>query len=284
MHVLIAGCGWLGSAIAQVLLQRGDRVTGIRSNPDRAEKLRSQGVVPLVLDLTEPTSIRQIPRDVDVILALQSADSGSAAAYQRAYLQVNRTLLAAARRLQLTAFVHSGSTGVFEQMDGSDVDETTVPTPDSATGRVLLEAEGLILRASDEGIPSRLVRLSGLYGPGRIGILDRVRRGLIGTGVNGDRWMNFCHQEDAAATLIAAMDRGKAGETYHATDAHPLRRREVAEFVANRLDIEVSTTTPESNAPVTHRRVLGARTLDALNLELKWPSLRLGLEPYLPPR
>jgi nucleoside-diphosphate-sugar epimerase len=39
MHVLIAGGGWFGRAVAQRLLERGDRVTGIRSAPCREEVL-----------------------------------------------------------------------------------------------------------------------------------------------------------------------------------------------------------------------------------------------------
>lgn len=284
MHVLIAGCGWLGCAIAGALLQRGDRVTGIRSHPDRAEMLRSQGITPLVLNLAEPDSIQQIPADVDAILALQSAEEASVPAYQRAYLDVNRTLLAAAGQIQLKALVYSASTGVFEQRDGSDVEETTIPEPESDTGRVLLAAERMILAASAEGIPSHLVRLSGLYGPGRMEIVDRVRRGLIAPGDQGDRWMNFCHQEDATAILIAALDRGRPGEIYHATDSLPMRRREVAEFVATRLGMKLPESAGGARSFGTHRRILGVRTLDALRLQLKWPSLREGLEPFLPPR
>ena len=81
MHILVAGCGWLGTAVAARLLGRGDRLTGVRSDPDRAERLRALGIEPLALDLADPGAA--IPDGLDAILALQSAQDGSEAGYRR---------------------------------------------------------------------------------------------------------------------------------------------------------------------------------------------------------
>jgi len=274
MHILVAGCGWLGTAVARRLAARGDRVTGIRTDPGRAGRLRELGIEPLALDLAEPGALARIP-DVDAILALQAARGGSEADYRRAYLQANATLLAAARRAG-AALVHTGSTGVFGQRDGSELDETSPPAPEG-TSRVLAEAERLLL---DSGLPVRIVRLSGLYGPGRTGLIDRVRAGAMALGPGDGAWMNFCHQDDAAAAVLAALDRGRDGAVYHATDALPLRRREVVLHVAGKLGIPP----PESPAPLTgpDRRVSGLRTRAELGLDLRWPDLRRGLEPFFP--
>ena len=99
MHVLIAGCGWLGSAVAQRLVERGERVTGVRSEPGRAEALRALGVEPLVLDLADPASVSRIPQDVDAIIAMQSAQGEAEMFYRRAYIEANRTLLEVAHRV-----------------------------------------------------------------------------------------------------------------------------------------------------------------------------------------
>jgi len=277
VHILLAGCGWLGTAVAERLLARGDRVTGIRADPERAEGLRALGIEPLPLDLADPAAAERIPRGVQAILALQSARDGSPEAYRRAYLQANATLLAAARRLDLKALVHSGSTGVFTRSDGSEVDEATPPDAGTGTSRVLAEAERLLLGA---GLPVRIVRLSGLYGPGRTGLIGRVRSGAMALGPGDSAWMNFCHRDDAAAALIAALDAGRDGAVYHASDALPMRRREVVEQVAARLGIPppVAAEAPAWAGP--DRRVSGRRTRAELGLELRWPSLLEGLEPF----
>ena len=280
MHILIAGCGWLGGAVGQALVARGDRVTGIRSSMAGAESLRALGIEPLGLELTDPGAAALIPK-VDAILALQSARGGGEASYRRAYVEANRTLLEAAAHHGVRAFVYTGSTGLFGQHDGSDVDETTPPAPTTPEGRVLAAAEGELLAAAAKGMPVRIVRLSGLYGPGRLWLIQGVARGSITLGPGDDAFLNACSQEDAVRTVIAALDRGRDGAIYHATDARPLRRREVITWVAERLGITagVSSTGLDPSAP--NRRILGERTRAALGLELRWPSLLEGLAPFL---
>jgi nucleoside-diphosphate-sugar epimerase len=279
MHVLIAGCGWLGCAVAQQLIARGDQVTGVRTDLGRAEALRPFGIQPLALDLADPATISRIPEDIDALLALQASTGEGEPAYRRAYLEANLTLLAVARRQPLRAFIYTGSTGVFGQRDGSDVDEGTPPAPATATGAVLVDAERLLLEAAEEGLPTRIVRLSGLYGPGRTWIIDRVRRGLM----PGDAvWMNSCHQEDAVQTVLATLDRGRNGAVYHGTDAMPMRRQAVVAFLAERLGITPAVRDSGPDSRGANRRILGERTRRELGIQLHWPSLREGLAPFVP--
>ncbi|HEY6004411.1 MAG TPA: NAD-dependent epimerase/dehydratase family protein [Anaeromyxobacter sp.] len=280
MRVLVAGCGWLGKEIARRLVARGDRVTGVRRDPGRAASLASIGVTPLAVDLAAAGSERLLP-DVDAVVACQSAASDAEGDYRSAYLAANRALLAAAERARARAFVYTGSTGVFGQEDGSDVDEGSPPRPASANARVLAEAERLVLSAAGRGIRSSVVRLSGLYGPGRAGIVDRVRSGALALGPGDEAWMNFCHLEDAAAFVLAALDRAGAGAIHHGSDAHPARRREVVEWIAARL----GTAPPraEKGRPGPNRRVLSAATREALGVALAYPSFREGLLALVPP-
>lgn len=278
MHVLIAGCGWLGAALARALVARGDRVTGIRRDAARAEALRSLGVEPLALDLAAPGAAARLPA-ADAVVACQSSGEDTPEAYRAAYLVGTAALLEGARRGGARAFVYTGSTGVFGQRDGSDVDEATPPAPASATAAVLVEAERLVLGAPAAlGVPAQLLRLSGLYGPGRIGTLERVRRGVLALGPGDDAFMNFCHQEDAVAFLLAALDRGEPGATWHGSDADPPRRREVVEWVAARLGLPPPRLPAGVAAPPgPSRRILSTRTRRALGLTLRYPTFREGL-------
>jgi nucleoside-diphosphate-sugar epimerase len=279
MHVLVAGCGWLGTAIARRLVLRGDRVTGIRRDPARAEALAALGVEPLALDLSAPGAEAALP-PADAIVACQSASSDGAAAYRAAYVEPNRALLAAAVRGGARAFVYTGSTGVFGQRDGSDVDEATPPSPASATAEVLVEAERLVTGAAGPALRACVVRLSGLYGPGRTGIVDRVRSGALSLGPGDDAWMNFCHQDDAVAFVLAALDRGRAGAIHHGSDARPARRREVVEWIAGRLGVAARRSETAAGGP--NRRILSGATREALGVALAYPSYREGLAPVLP--
>jgi nucleoside-diphosphate-sugar epimerase len=279
MHVLVAGCGWLGTAIARRLVLRGDRVTGIRRDRARAEGLAALGIEPLALDLAARGAEAALPA-ADAIVACQSASSDGAGAYRAAYVDANRALLAAAARGGARAFVYTGSTGVFGQRDGTDVDEATPPAPASATAEVLVEAERLVTGAAGPALRACVVRLSGLYGPGRTGIVDRVRSGALALGPGDDAWMNFCHLDDAVAFVLAALDRARPGVVHHGSDAQPARRREVVEWIAGRLGIPPRRSEIAAGGP--NRRILSAATREALGVALAFPSFREGLAAALP--
>lgn len=279
MHVLVAGCGWLGTALARALLARGDRVTGVRRHPQRAAELAALGVAPLALDLSAADADRRLPVDLDAVIACQSASGDGVEPYRRAYIEVNRALLAAARRSAARAFVYTASTGVFGQRDGSDVDEAAPPAPASPEAEVLVEAERLVLAF---GPAAKVVRLSGLYGPGRTGLIDRVRSGALALGPGDDAWMNFCHREDAVSAVLAALDRGRPAAIYHGSDAQPARRREVVRWVAGALGVEPATRAEVGTGRVAaNRRILSERTRAELGLSLAFPSYIDGLRALL---
>jgi nucleoside-diphosphate-sugar epimerase len=278
-HVLVAGCGWLGTALVRALVARGERVTAVRRDPGRAAAVRASGAAPLAVDLAAAGAAAHLPRDVDAIVACQAAAADDPAAYRCAYVDANRTLLEAAAACGSRALVYTGSTGVFGQRDGGEVHEATPPAPASATGEVLVEAERLVLDAVRGGVPSRLVRLSGLYGPGRAGVLDRVRSGAMALGAGDDAWTNWCHLEDAVRAVLAALDRGRAGGVYHGSDAQPARRRDVVTWIAGRLGVEPAHR--DAAPPGPNRRVASAATRSELGLRLAYPSFREGLEALL---
>jgi nucleoside-diphosphate-sugar epimerase len=277
VHVLVAGCGWLGTALARRLIARGDRVRAVRRDPGRAARLAPLGVEPLAVDLAGAGASGRLP-PVEAIVACQAAAAEGEGAYRAAYVEANRTLLAAARE-RGAAFVYTGSTGVFGQRDGRDVDESTPPAPASPTGAVLAEAERLVLDAAAAGVRASLVRLSGLYGPGRTGILERVRQGALALGPGDDAWMNFCHQEDAVELVLAALARAPPGAILHGSDARPARRREVVEWIAARLGIPAPRT--ERAPPGANRRILSGRSRALLGVELRYPSFSDGLAPLV---
>jgi nucleoside-diphosphate-sugar epimerase len=281
VHVIVAGFGWLGARLARELMSRGDRVTAVRRTPVAAVESLPYGVVPVSADLADPRGLAGLPERVDAIVACQAAGSGSVDAYRSAYVEGNRNLLDYARRSGARAYVYTSSTGVFGYSDGRTVDERTPVAPADETAAVLAEAEELVLG----GATARIVRLSGLYGPGRTGVIDRVASGSLSLGPGDETWMNFCHLEDAVRTVVAAVDRGEAGATYHATDAFPAARKEVVLWIASRLRIsppraEESADRPPGDRRRANRRIIGETTRSLLGIELAFPSFREGLAPH----
>lgn len=286
MHTLIAGAGWLGREVGRALVARGERVTAVKRTAEGLETLRALGFEVLALDLADPATAAAIPEDVTAIVACQAAGADGADAYRRAYVEVNATLLASARRLALSGYVYTSSTGVFGQSAGETVEETTEPMPTGPGAEALVEAERLVLEAGGRRLPTRVVRLSGLYGPGRVGVLDRVKSGALALGPGDDAWMNFCHLEDAVTTVLAALEAGRPpGAVYHASDAFPTRRRDVVTWIAEHLGIEPPRREGEPPMPGgrrgANRRIVAHATRRELGLVLEYPSFREGLIPHL---
>jgi len=174
--------------------------------------------------------------------------------------------------------LYTGSTGVFGQRDGGDVDEGTPPAPASPAAEVLVLAEELVLGAARDGIRSMVLRLSGLYGPGRTWPVDRVRGGQIALGPGDGAWLNLCHLDDAVSAVLAGLARGGAGSVYHASDAEPVRRRDLVHWVSSRLGIAPPHLAPEARpSSLPDRRIRAERTRAELGLELRYPTFREGL-------
>ena len=279
MHVLVAGAGWLGSSLARALAASGHRVTAVRRDPGRVAALISPGVNGLALDLAGAGAAENLPRDLDAVVACQSAGADGPEAYRRAYVECTRTLLDGLRAAgRPSVLLYTGSTGVFGQRDGSDVDEESRPAPASAAAEVLVEAEDLVRGAARGGIRSVVLRLSGLYGPGRTWPVDRVRAGQIALGPGDQAWLNLCHLDDAVSAVLAGLERGVAGSVYHASDAEPVRRGDLVRWVSSRLGIAPPRLPPEARPPsLPDRRIRAERTRAALGLELRYPTYRDGL-------
>jgi nucleoside-diphosphate-sugar epimerase len=280
-HVLVAGAGWLGAALGRALLAQGDRVTAARRRPGLPPGLAGTAASALQVDLAEPGAARLLPPDLEAVIACQAAGADGVEAYRRAYVDATRALLDG---VPGAAFVYTGSTGVFGQRDGCDVDEATPPAPASPAAEVLVAAEEGVARAAAAGARACTVRLSGLYGPGRTGTIERVRSGALALGPGDDAWMNFCHLDDAVAAVLAALERGRPGAVYHASDAEPPRRREVVRWIAGRLGVPPPTREgPAETGRAANRRVLAERTRAELGFALRHPSFREGFAPFLPP-
>jgi nucleoside-diphosphate-sugar epimerase len=284
MHVLIAGCGWLGREVARRLEARGDAVTAIVRTEASATRLRRDGIAALAVDLADAGARGAVPESFDAVVAMHSAGGHDEAAYRKAYVDATRGLLESGCA-ERAPFLYIGSTGVFGQRDGGWVAETTAPEPAEATARVLAEAEGLVLGATRFAAKPMVLRCSGLYGPGRTGTIERVRSGALALGDGDEAWMNFCHRDDAAALVIAALDRGRSGAVYHASDAEPATRREIVTWIAGRLGIEPARQ-PQGlaggNRRGANRRISGEATRAELGVRLVFPAFRDGLAPFLP--
>ena len=178
MRILIAGCGYVGSALGHRLAREGHTVWGLRRDPANLPA----GIHPLAADLADPASLEHLPPVLEGVFYTAGADGSTDAAYRKAYVEGIQNLLTALRFQQQEPrrVVFTSSTAVYGQSAGERVDESSPTEPRSFAGRRVLEGERALL--GSEFVTS-VVRLGGIYGPGRERLVQQVRSG--GSGVPG---------------------------------------------------------------------------------------------------
>jgi nucleoside-diphosphate-sugar epimerase len=237
-RIVIAGCGDVGSALGVQLARAGHEVWGVRRRPERLPSpLRG-----VAADLCEPSSLHALPADPEVIVYAAAADERSEAAYRRAYVDgVRNVIHATARGGTVRLFVFTSSTAVYGQQDGEWVDEDSVTAPRAFNGRLLLEGERLVL-AGD--VPGAVVRLAGVYGPGRTRLIDDVRAGRAVCRGDGPVYANRVHRDDCASALAHVVGLSRPDPLWLAVDDEPAARCDVLRWLASRLG-----ATPPAHVP-----------------------------------
>lgn len=225
---LIVGCGYLGERLASRWLAAGSRVWGLVRTPSRLARLSEAGVEPIVADVAAPLPLPALP-EVDTVVWAVGFDRTAGRSYREVHVDGLRRLLDALAGNPRLIFV--SSTGVWGRVDGQRVDEATPPHPDREAGRVLLEAEAL-LGGHPKG-RGTVLRLAGIYGPGRLPRIDDLRAGRP-LEADPDSWLNLIHVDDAAAVVMAVADHAGPGPLYVVSDGRPVRRRD---FYARLADL-----------------------------------------------
>jgi len=215
-NLLIAGCGYVGSALARVRVERGDNVFGLRRHPVDLPR----GVVPIAADLAVARSLADLPAPIDAVVYAASPGGRDDAFYRTTYVEGLRNLLEALKAQGQTPrrVIFVSSTAVYGQTRGEWVDETSPTEPSHHSGRRLLEAEAVL---RDSGWPGIVLRLGGIYGPRRTRLVDEVRQGRAAIARGGPRYTNRIHRDDCAGVLDHLIDHAGPADCYLGVDCEP---------------------------------------------------------------
>jgi nucleoside-diphosphate-sugar epimerase len=240
-QVVIAGCGDVGIALAERLQAHGWKVYGLRRDPAGLP----EGIEPIAADLTDPTRPVDWPQRVDYLVYCPAAGKRDAELYHRLYVQGLQNVIAwLAESRQKPFLLQVSSTGVYAQSQGEWVTENSPALADSDTARALIEAEDVALRS---GLPASVVRLAGIYGPGRNRLVEQVRTG-VHVPAEPPQYSNRIHRDDAAGLLEHLLLEADADELlapcYLGVDDEPASLHEVASWLAERLGVKLLAEGP----------------------------------------
>ena len=275
-RILIAGCGDLGATVGGLLAAEGLEVYGLR----RSDAPLPAGLQALRGDVTRPETLHDLQSlSPEILLYCVSADAQTDASYRAHYVEGLRNVLqalAGSTRLRHVFFV--SSTRVYGQSGPALLSEDDTPVPNDFGGERLLEGERLL---SSHSFSSSVLRLSGIYGPGRRYLISMAADPARWPAQNA--WSNRIHRDDAAgfiAFLVRRVLAGASVETcYLVTDDCPVPQHEVLRWLAARLGVETGgAASPE---PAGGKRLSNAR-LRASGFALAYPDYRAGYATLLP--
>ncbi|MDH6265271.1 nucleoside-diphosphate-sugar epimerase [Rhizobium sp. SG_E_25_P2] len=231
MTMTILGAGFSGKAIGALASARFP-VYGTTRSQQKFAALESAGIRPLLFDG------ERISDDLAVALSETTAlvQSISPDKHGDGFLRLIPSLKAVMPRLQWVGYL--STIGVYGDHKGEWVDESAAPTPLSnrSRERVLAENQWIDAGAVD-AIPVALLRLSGIYGPGRNPFVN-LDNGTARRLVKKDQVFNRIRVEDIARASLFLMDR-KSGGAFNVTDHMPSPSQDVVAYAAQLMGVAI---------------------------------------------
>ncbi|CAD7051635.1 NAD(P)-dependent oxidoreductase [Pseudorhizobium endolithicum] len=280
MQMMISGCGYSGAAIAAAGIETGAGVAGTTRTIAKAEALAGKGVEAFVFDgtgldealkhrLSQVTHLVQsIPPDAAGDPLLRFAD---------------HRLHALCPRLEWIGYL--STVGVYGDQGGAWVDEEAECRPSPGRSQDRVEAEQAWTAAGEAmGVPVAVLRLAGIYGPGRNAFVN-LERGTARRIVKKDQVFNRIRVEDIADATLFLAGSGRGG-IFNITDDEPAPPQDVIAEAARLMGVEPPPEQPFETAEMTpmarsfygaNKRVSNGR-IRRLGFRFSFPHYRMSLQ------
>lgn len=279
-HLVVFGLGYSGAAIARMAAARGLAVTVVTRSPEVApESLAALGIA------VAPFDAPPLVGATHVVATAPPGEQGDPV------LDTHRAAIVAARPSWIG---YLSTTGVYGDRGGDWVDELSPPRPSQPRSRRRREAERAWEgAAAAAGAALDLIRLGGIYGPGR-SPLDELRAGTARRVIKPGQVFSRIHVDDIASLVLAAIARppATAVRVLHGVDNAPAAPEEVVAEAARLLGLPPPPAIAFEAAKATmspmalsfwseNRRVANTLTRAATGWAPRHPTFREGLAAIL---
>lgn len=240
MRVLVTGGGgFLGGAIAQKLLARGDDVRTF--SRARHPELDALDVDHVRGDIADAAAVKNAARGCAAIVhtAAKAGVWGAREEYRRANVVGTGNVLAACRAHGVERLVYTSTPSVVHaggDIEGGDESLPYTEHPTSHYQATKLAAERAVLGAQRDGLSVVALRPHLIWGPGDPHLVPRIvergKRGRIALPGGGEKLVDTVYVDNAADAHLAALDRlggssACAGRAYFVTNGEPRPLREI---------------------------------------------------------
>ncbi len=280
--VLIAGCGYIGSQLAHREVNAGSIVTAMVRTDLSANEQTAEGINAQTHCLDSEDMLHKVfMGNYDILYYLVPPQpEGKSDERSRRFLRLFNSV-------QFAQLVLISTTGVYGDCAGAWIDEMQPPSPiaDRAKRRCSSEEQWRQF-ANDRRIPLTILRVAGIYGPGKLPI-ERLKRGTPVLAVDESPWSNRIYSKDLLTICFAAGRKGFDG-VLNVVDDQPGTMTEYFQKVADSLGIKRPPEISMSEAMESlgsgilsylseSRRIRNTKVKKELDIELQYPALEDGL-------
>lgn len=286
-QLFIAGCGYTGQRVALAARQQGWQVTTQLRDEAKSGPLAQAGCTIVLANMDQLDEIPPLALTGQTLLYSVPPQGGGSIDLR------TRTFLKALERDQQEPerIIYLSASSVYGDTGGALVDETSPAQPTAAMGKRRLDAEQQFSAfAERHGIPLVILRVSGIYGPGRLPLMQ-ISQGQPLLREELAKPSNRIHVDDLVQVCLATLQRGQG--IYNVSDGAPCSMTAYFNAVASALGMprqpQVDLAEAQRVMPpllftyfVESRVVDNRRMLAELDIALRYPSLADGLRASLP--
>ena len=279
MKVFFFGLGYC----ARRLVQREPRIeaSGTARTGEAVAALRREGVEAWRFDgvEAEPGLEQALAKAEAIVVSIPPREGAGAA--------LERFAGAIAAAPALRRIVYYSTIGVYGDHGGAWVDETSATLTRTARGLARLDDEARWTAvAQARGAEADILRLAGIYGPGRNALVN-LRRGEARRIVKPGQVFNRAHVDDIAGLTSLALVRGLEGQIWNVADDEPAPPQDVVAYAAALLGLPLPPEEPFDEARLSpmarefyadNKRVSIAKAKALLGFEPAYPTYREGLK------
>lgn len=285
-HVLIVGCGYVGTRLARRLLEKFDVSAVVRSQ-ERARALSKEGVQAVTLDLDRVRLGAHVPERLD-----QAATFYLAPPSQQGESDLRLDRFFQLATVPPASFVYMSTTGVYGDTKGEVVDESSPIAPATERARRRVSAEEMTrVWCTERRVRRVVLRVPGIYGPGRLP-LERLRAREPAVHPDEAGISNRIHVDDLVEACVAAVTNPEARGVYNVTDGNSISATGFLDRVAHLAHLPAPPRVSMDEAQLTFsperlsflnesRRVSNERMLKHLGVVLKFGDVDAGIEQSL---
>lgn len=283
MRVFFFGMGYSSLETARAIHSTIDAKASIAGTTRSEETVERFADSPYRLHLFDglhpgPTLGDDLRAATHVVLSIPPNDSGDPA------LNLHRADLDAAANLEWLCYF--STVGVYGDFGGAWIDETapTRPINRRSAQRVEIEQRWRDY-AKARGVPLFILRLAGIYGPGRSSF-DKLREGTARRIIKPNQVFNRIHVEDIGRVTALAAGAKLEG-IFNLADDEPAPPQDLIAYAAQKLGVPVPPDIPFDKAEMMpmarsfyadNKRVSNRAIKQALGIELLYPNYRAGLD------